>query len=80
MGMAGKSRGVGVLMNNEKQHQDAYDPDRVVRKDVTDLQIEFGKIQSDIKHLEKNTVTNVEFEKWKVEFANWKLETVKWVV
>ena len=67
-------------MNVGNQNQDSHDPEKFVSKDVSDLKIEFGKLQSNIEHLKNNTVTNVDFEKWKVEFANWKLETVKWII
>lgn len=56
------------------------EPDKVVSKDFSDLKVEFGKVQSSVEHLQKDTVTHAEFEKWKVDFANWKLETVKWVI
>ena len=67
-------------MNGDRTTQESHEPDRLVRKDVSDLQIEFGRIQSDLRHLKENSVTHKEFANWKVEFANWKLDTVKWFV
>ncbi|MCY4151375.1 MAG: hypothetical protein OXE94_03960 [Aestuariivita sp.] len=67
-------------MSVDMQPNDSREPAKYVSKDVSDLRIEFGKMQSTVDHLKSNTVTNVEFEKWKVEFANWKLDTLKLLI
>lgn len=60
-------------MNDDKRNEDTASPDRYVERDVTDLRIEFGKIDEKLRSLKENAVT-------KEEFANWKLDAAKWII
>ena len=67
-------------MTDENSHSDSTDPDKYVRKDVSDLRVEFGRIQANLDHQKNDSVTREEFANWKLEFANWKLDSLKWIV
>ncbi len=57
-------------MNDKRNIQDSPSPDRFVQRDVSDLQMEFGRIQASLENLKETTVA-------KEDFANWKLDSLK---
>jgi len=57
-----------------------YNSQKFVSKDVSDLKMEFGKMQSDLEHLKNDTATKIEFERWKADSADRKMTAVRWVI
>ncbi len=48
-------------MNREKGYEDKPSPDKFVHRDVSDLRIEFGRIDQQLANLKENSVNQLVF-------------------